>query len=202
MSTKTTRTLRKVGRERRTRGTGNHEDLSLSMAPPETPCAALKDCEPTVDHLQSRNPANGIHIGEIVGISQSGELLVEMESSYANDPLRARSLTSIGLESIGREVALMFEEGDPTRPIVIGVIERPQPGTGTVREKAGNDSPTTDAEIDGESITLSARRELVLRCGEASITLTYKGKIVLRGTYVLSRSTGVNRILGGSVQIN
>lgn len=42
----------------------------------------------------------------------------------------------------------------------------------------------------------------MLRCGKASITLTRSGKIILRGTYISSRSSGVIRIKGGSVQIN
>ena len=58
-----------------------------------------------------------------------------------------------------------------------------------------------DAAIP-ERLELTAEREIVLRVGDASITLTRAGKIILRGTYVLSRSSGVNRIKGGSVQIN
>ncbi|MEW5071937.1 hypothetical protein AB1P14_09365, partial [Pseudomonas aeruginosa] len=38
--------------------------------------------------------------------------------------------------------------------------------------------------------------------GKASITLTRAGKVIIRGAYLSSRSTGVNRIKGGSVQIN
>lgn len=57
-------------------------------------------------------------------------------------------------------------------------------------------------EVDGERIVLSAEKEIVLQCGEASITLTRSGKIIIRGAYVSSRSTGVNRIQGGSVEIN
>ena len=56
--------------------------------------------------------------------------------------------------------------------------------------------------MDGERLIFRANEEIVLRCGKASITLTKAGKIILRGAYVLSRSSGVNRIKGGSVQIN
>ena len=49
---------------------------------------------------------------------------------------------------------------------------------------------------------LTAEHEIVLRCGKASLTLTRAGKVLIRGTYLLSRSSGVNRIKGGSVQIN
>ncbi|TIP53764.1 MAG: DUF2345 domain-containing protein, partial [Mesorhizobium sp.] len=53
-----------------------------------------------------------------------------------------------------------------------------------------------------ERLDLSAEREIVLRCGKASITLTRTGKIILRGTYILSRSSGPNKIKGGSIQLN
>lgn len=49
---------------------------------------------------------------------------------------------------------------------------------------------------------VSAKEQLVLRCGKASITLTKAGKVLIKGSYVLSRSSGVNRIKGGSVQLN
>ena len=49
---------------------------------------------------------------------------------------------------------------------------------------------------------VSARDQLVLRCGKASVTLTRAGKVLIEGTYVLSRSSGVNKIKGGSVQLN
>jgi uncharacterized protein (DUF2345 family) len=56
--------------------------------------------------------------------------------------------------------------------------------------------------VDSERIELTAEKEIVLRCGNASLTLTRAGKILIRGAYVLTRSSGVNRIQGGSVQIN
>ncbi len=43
---------------------------------------------------------------------------------------------------------------------------------------------------------VSAKDELVLRCGKASITLTRAGKVLIQGSYVSSRSTGVNRVKG------
>jgi hypothetical protein len=49
---------------------------------------------------------------------------------------------------------------------------------------------------------VSAKERLVLRCGKASVTLTRAGKVIIEGSYVVSRSTGVNRIKGGSVQLN
>ena len=57
-------------------------------------------------------------------------------------------------------------------------------------------------DVDGERLVFTAKKEIVLRCGKASITLTRAGKILIRGAYLLSRSSGVNRIKGGSVKIN
>lgn len=58
------------------------------------------------------------------------------------------------------------------------------------------------AILDTERRVISADREVVLQCGKASITLTRAGKVIIRGEYVLTRSAGVNRIKGASVQIN
>ena len=87
-------------------------------------------------------------------------------------------------------MVLLFEDGDPARPIVVGVV-RPT-----------NDVPGVPAEVDGERVLITADREIVLRCGEASITLTRAGKVLVRGTYVLTRSSGANRIKGAAVEIN
>ncbi|MDX2148819.1 MAG: hypothetical protein SFZ23_14995 [Planctomycetota bacterium] len=59
-----------------------------------------------------------------------------------------------------------------------------------------------EVHADDERVSLTARNEISIRCGRASITLTRAGKVLIKGAYVLSRSTGANRIKGGSVQIN
>ena len=97
---------------------------------------------------------------------------------------------------IGGEVTLMFEAGDPSRPIVMGCLRG--------REGWPLDSAPgqVEVDVDGERMILSAKEQLVLRCGKATITLTKAGKVLIQGTYLLSRSSGVNRIKGGSVQLN
>jgi uncharacterized protein (DUF2345 family) len=59
-----------------------------------------------------------------------------------------------------------------------------------------------EVDSDGQRLIVSAKEQIVLRCGKASITLTKAGKVLIDGTYVLSRSSGANRIKGGSVQLN
>lgn len=134
---------------------------------------------------------DGVVIGTLLELDVIGSPRVDYPGNPAG-PLAARSLAALDSSKVGREVALMFEGGDPAKPIVVGVLQRP-----------GRPEPKPmDVEVDGERLVFSARNEIVLRCGKASITLTRAGKVLLRGAYVSSRSSGVNRIKGGSVQIN
>jgi len=91
-------------------------------------------------------------------------------------------------------VILLFEHGNPRKPILMGFVQQTAPPQSEM-------SPV-EVRLDGEQLTLTAKNELVLRCGKASITLTRAGKVLIRGAYLLSRSSGANRIKGGSVQIN
>jgi hypothetical protein len=61
---------------------------------------------------------------------------------------------------------------------------------------------TIEAVVDGKRVLIDAKDEVVIRCGKASITLRRNGRVVIRGTFVETRAEGVNRIKGGSVQIN
>lgn len=132
---------------------------------------------------------DGVVVGRVTGVDAAGVVHVTFAGA-PEDGFAARVMTSIREEDRGREVALMFEEGDPRRPVVMGKMVSPL--------AAG----PTEAAADGRRVEINAEEEIVLRCGESSITLTRAGKIVIRGAYVLSRSSGVNRIQGGSVEIN
>ena len=95
-----------------------------------------------------------------------------------------------------------FINGDPEKPVIVDTLHalaEPSP----VKEplELQTEEPE-DVTIDGRRITFHAHEEVVLRCGKASITLTRAGKVLIRGAYLLTRSSGVNRIKGGSVQIN
>jgi hypothetical protein len=137
---------------------------------------------------------DGVVIGVLVGLNDNQQPLVAFPGNPNPDCVIAQTTILFNEEDIGREMALLFEQGDPHRPLIIGRIQHP------ILE--GLQKPPISAELDGERVVLSADKEIVLKCGKASITLTRAGKIILRGAYVLSRSSGVNRIKGGSVQIN
>lgn len=131
---------------------------------------------------------DGVVVGRVL-VVEAGVVRVTFEGAPA-EGFAARAVTPLQKEDEGREVALLFEGGDPRRPMVMGKMVSPLA------------APAQEAAADGKRVEITAKEEIVLRCGESSITLTRAGKILIRGAYVLSRSSGVNRIQGGSVEIN
>lgn len=136
---------------------------------------------------------DGIVVGRVAEVDGSGAVRVTFPGA-PEEGFSARTMAPLGEADKGCEVALMFEGGDPRKPCVMGKLVSPL--------ASGRDANEAEAKADGRRVEINAEQEIVLRCGESSITLTKAGKIILRGAYVLSRSSGVNRIQGGSVQIN
>ena len=136
-------------------------------------------------------------VGELVALRKEGEpALVVFPGLESAVPVAARSVIGLHGSQIGKHVVLVFENGDATRPIVMGVL---------------NDTPTWPAlqrpqqveiDADGERLVVGAKRQLVLKCGAASITLESDGQVSIRGTRVVSEAEGMNCIRGGSVQLN
>ncbi len=135
---------------------------------------------------------DGVVVGRVTSVDASGAVRVTFPGAPP-EGFPARAMTTLVEADKGIGVALLFEGGDPRKPCVMGKMVSPL---------AAGVSGEAEAAADGRRVEISAEQEIVLRCGESSITLTRSGKIILRGAYVLSRSSGVNRIQGGSVQIN
>lgn len=167
-------------------------------------------------------------LGEFIGFNSDGEPLVTYAG--ANEATTAMSTIAITHENKGRQVALLFANGDFSKPVIMGLIYSPLMGilnsvevipaedrnADLVKEEllekddvstgqsdiSAETATENTAYVDGNRVVLEGKEEIVLKCGEASITLTKAGKILIRGKYLLNRSSGVNRILGGSVQVN
>jgi Domain of unknown function (DUF6484) len=139
-------------------------------------------------------PSAAPQVGELIALMDHQPVVRCLGSGGA---LAARSTIDLHGRHIGAQVLLLFENGDPQRPIVIGVLREPT-GWPLESQPAGQ----VEVDADGARLIVQAGEQLVLRCGKASITLTKAGKVLIEGSYVLSRSTGVNRIKGGSVQLN
>ena len=124
----------------------------------------------------------GVHRAEIIGFAPDGRAQV-LIPSLGEMPFFAQSLVPVPAASVGRLAAVTMM-GD--EPLILGLVQPPAP----------------EVEADGERLVIEARREMTLRCGKASITMTADGRVTIRGTQVLSRSDGPNRVQGASVQLN
>ena len=102
----------------------------------------------------------------------------------------------------GQDILLVFVNNDPLRPVIIDTISSLVDEILQSEDIDFHIDEPKDVRIDGKRITFDAKEQIVLKCGKASITLTRAGKVLIRGAYLLNRSSGVNRIKGGSVQIN
>lgn len=164
-----------------------------------------------IHSIGTLNPANpsdieGTRIGKIAGVDADGRILVDFPKSGLA-PVSAR-LTSTAEEKLrrasplGRDVLLVFENNDPKRPVIIDTLYSL---LDEITDHSAHDQQAKcpdEVTVDRKRILFDAEEEIVLRCGEASITLTRAGKIIIKGNYLLSRSSGANRIKGGSVRIN
>jgi hypothetical protein len=147
-------------------------------------------------------PAGSAHIATIVSLAPDGTPEVRLDehgpavfARLAVRTTRARIEKAIAAR---QQAVVVFEGGDRSKPLIVGFIEaldQPQPDA-----PAG--SPVIDADVDGRRVRVTAQDEIVLECGSASVTLRRNGRVVIRGTYVETRSDGTNRIKGGQVQIN
>jgi hypothetical protein len=82
-----------------------------------------------------------------------------------------------------RALVLVPEGGDP---VVLGLL----------------DPPPASLPRAKKVVVLEGEEEVILRCGKAEIALSADGRISILGGHIVSRSTGVHRIKGASVEIN
>jgi hypothetical protein len=153
--------------------------------------------------IEAPRVISGHLVGSIIGESVDGPLVDYPANPHG--PLLARSTVQLSTQLtesiVGLDVLLVFEGERSDKPIVVGVLR-----DRATREQALADAPADkeplEALVDGKRVVIDASDEIVLRCGKASITLRRNGRVVIRGTYVETRAEGVNRVKGGSVQIN
>jgi hypothetical protein len=138
-------------------------------------------------------PAGGVIVGKFVGFDDTGNPLVNFVDDISYENVLARTIIALRKNQVGSDVVLAFEYGNLEKPVITGMLWQPE---------SSLLQNSSEVELDGRRITLTAEKEIVLRCGKASITLTQAGKVLIRGAYLSTHSSGVNRIKGGSVQIN
>jgi hypothetical protein len=133
-------------------------------------------------------------LGVVTGWDDKGPL-VDFDGNEGA-PVRAQ-LASAGAQvrtaraAVGREVVLLIDPRPGRAPVLMGFLETALP-----------EATELEARVDGRRVELDGRDEIVLKCGQASITLRRNGRIVIRGAQVETHAAGLNRIKGGSVSIN
>jgi hypothetical protein len=145
-------------------------------------------------------------VGWIAGVEDNTPL-VDFEGNPAG-PVRARSTVKVSPDALlmaaasSRGAVLLFEDGDPARPLVVGLLEpeNETPLLDKILSAATFEVPKM-VEVDGDRLVIEGKREVVLRCGTSSMTLTQNG-IVLCGDRFEARTTDPHRIKSGKTEIN
>jgi Domain of unknown function (DUF6484) len=139
---------------------------------------------------KAMNRIEGVVIGIFLGFDAKCPLVI-FPGNLTEAAVPARSLTELGSDMIGAEVALLFEGGDLRKPLIVGRIVEP-----------ARKSSAPQIVRDGERVRITGEERIELRCGKATIIMEKDGHITIRGTYVTSHASAANRIRGGSVNLN
>lgn len=145
----------------------------------------------------------GVVVAVIAGESDKGGPLVR----WGSPRQEARPARVVWMENApnwsackGLRVVVGFEHGDQSKPIVLGLLDSPPDVVVAPAEPLSETAPSKYAMP--KTLRIESEQELILECGKAKIALRADGRVAILGGYVLSRSKGVNKIKGGSVQIN
>jgi len=184
----------------------------VKKAPPDT-TSSSDPADATLSSISHLMPSE-IILGTLTGFDAQGQALVDFPENTTGQPLAAITTTPLEQQHTGRRVALLFVKRDMHSPMVVGLIHSPLEDMleSFVSPTEADDDAHLEMKVDGDSsiegkkedgrLVFEAKEEIVLRCGESSLTLTKSGKVLIRGKYLLNHSTGINRIIGGSVEVN
>lgn len=151
--------------------------------------------------------------GVIVGFEPSGLIMVRPASRDSSIPahfLRTSQEAPPSLE-VG-DAVLVAVDAEGEHGYVIGVV-MPYVSGGDAEARGAENARKSEGEIrlpfnaqkvylKGQQIKIEAGEELQLVCGGGTILIDKRGKIVVRGSDIVSRARGANKIKGASVAIN
>ncbi len=149
-------------------------------------------------------------LGTLAEFDEQGRPLVRVALDDQWHTLATTPVVPVSRSDLGRQSVVMLPGAGFTAPLLMGFVHTPltmalSQSERLEREPGADESASYSVEVDEEparELILEGKEKVVLRCGAASITLTEAGKIILRGEHLVSRSHGVNRILGASIQMN
>ena len=147
----------------------------------------------------------GNKIARLVPSESQTAIMVQWEN---HPPVTARHLANIdtqellGCEQQGREVLINFIDNDINQPVIIGVMASVVDDMVKIELESKEKPTKANVVSDGESVLITAEKDILLVCGKSSLMLRKDGKIIAKGTNILSRASATNKIKGGSVEVN
>lgn len=145
--------------------------------------------------------APGVRTATVCSAGGEGGLRVSYGADGSGVSFAARTTVGVSAADVGRSVVVALEEGDAARPIILGVLREAvlEPAE-EVRLLARAGAP--EVSVDGKRVYVEGEDEVVLRCGEASISLRKDGRVTIRGMEIVSRARGTHKVKGATVLIN
>jgi hypothetical protein len=136
--------------------------------------------------------------GHLDGIDDEGRVLFRADGSDASVPV-----------VIGIEISdgAMVKAARLSRRAFVLAAEDTLILAGLLRERVAGTSRDAlpgelEVRLEGETLRLSAEREIELRCGRSRITLHRDGRVSISGSHLLHSSTGPIRVKGATIALN
>ncbi|GJH13234.1 hypothetical protein CBA19CS11_30370 [Caballeronia novacaledonica] len=176
-------------------GPGDNAPLDEVVDADRTGTVAL--LKSLIDAPRAESAFAGLLFAELLALVDDGRVpVVSIGTSDAPAGIRAASLVDLHAAHVGRRVALMFENSDPRKPVVVGLSQ------GGAAWPLRDRPAQVQVDADGQRMVVCAEHQLELRCGKARITLKRDGAVEIVGETIVSQATAANRVRGGSVQLN
>lgn len=136
----------------------------------------------------SAAPGGGPMRGILAGISEAGQIEVELAEGLPRIVCDYLHTSAQPPELAPGDVLLLLPPVAPGQP-------------GLVLGRVGKYQPPSQAAPPQE-VVVQAAENLTLQCGASRIELRRDGKLLIKGTDVVSRAERTQRIKGGTVAIN
>jgi len=153
---------------------------------------------------------DGVVLGWVAGMDAQRGLLVDFPGNPGG-AVAARAILSLDAAAVEaavkerRGAVLQFEDGDPRRPVLMGLLQATAQTPmidALLAAPAPGKKERMSARVEGKRVVLEGKDEIVLRCGDSTITLRRNGAVLVRGAEIDSRSSGRHVIRGRKVALN
>jgi len=145
----------------------------------------------------------GVCVGKIIEVTPEGKPIVTFPIA-PNGRVFARVVQNLPRMSnwLGSAVLIIFEDDDPGKPIIIGIVGDALPTSTTEMIVDTQINDNQPVKISGKILHFEGEQEIVLRCGLGSIIVRADGQVIIKGTRLMSRASVTNKVRGPSVLIN